>query len=307
MSIPLCQGVAFGERPYKLRGVHGEPVRVSQDLLSSVSFISTGTETALLHHATAFLLDHRSAIYLVTAKHVAEKFTKSPFYVRFNRKGGDSGLMPIDLGTEPEKLLCWFFHPEPSVDLAIMPFPIDLGAQDVVAVPLRSNAAVKKQSPMTDAGCGDMCHVIGLFSARAGKSRNIAVVHTGHIAAMADSKELIPVTWNGRDADLEGHLVEISNLNGLSGAPVFVRGGVELNVPINETEEITITTYKPELRLLGVWAGSWDKPTSRVQERVPVGVGIVTPAYRLLELLELPEVVENTLAWIRKSNAARLD
>ena len=86
-----------------------------------------------------------------------------------------------------------------------------------------------------------------------------------------------------------------------------VSGGVDLDVPINKKESIVITALKPELKLLGVWAGSWDKPTSRINERVPVGIGIVTPAYRLIELLDSPPVAENRQKWVNKSKSARLD
>lgn len=305
-SIQLQKGFAFGKQLYQLHSFHGAHMRVAHDLLSSVAFLSTGSEGDLTHQATAFLMLHKGALYLVTAKHVAESLGDNPYFVRFNRQKGEA-LLPIDFAMGTEKLFCWFAHPEPSIDLAVLPFPIDIGAQGVVAVALNSEGAVKPGSPTSDAGCGDMCHVIGLFSAMAGKSRNIAVVHTGHIAAMADSKELIPADNAGHPVELEGYLVEISNLSGLSGAPVFVRGGVELDVPINENDTVVITALKPELKLLGVWAGSWDKPTSRINDRVPVGIGIVTPAYRLIELLDSPAVTENRKSWIRKSKSAKLD
>jgi hypothetical protein len=283
-------------------------MRVAQDLLNSVTFISTGAPDELSHQATAFLLDHNSALYLVTAKHVAERLSDLPFYVRFNLASGSSKLLPIDFETSEEPLFQWFPHAEPSVDLAILPFPFDIGSQGVVAVALRSDALVERKNPMADAGCGDMCHVIGLFTPRPGRTRNIAVLHTGHIAAMSDGKELIETDDHGKKLQLEGYLVEASNLSGLSGAPVFVRGGLELNVPIEETGETrTITAPTPELKLLGVWAGSWDRPINQFSTRAPVGIGVVTPAYRLLELLESDAVAKNRREWIRKLNAAKTD
>ncbi len=244
---------------------------------------------------------------LVTAKHVEEGLGNDPYYIRFNRIGGGGGLLPIDLGMAGDDLFKWFAHPIPSVDLAVLPFPVDVAAQGVEAVALKSTASVKLERPMTEAGCGDMCHVIGLFAARAGEARNIAVVHTGHIAAMVDSKELIPTMDQGRITKLEGYLVEISNLSGLSGALVFVRGGVELNVPLGDNNQTAIVAHKPELRLLGVWAGSWDKPISPANARAPVGIGIVTPAHRLLELLDSDPVAENRRAWVTKLGAAKLE
>jgi hypothetical protein len=282
-------------------------MRVDQDLLLSVAFLCTGDMDNLTHQATAFLLLHKGARYLVTAKHVAEQLGDNPFFIRFNKAGDGFGLLPIDFAMGVDELFRWFAHPESTVDIAILPFPIDIGAQGMVAFALNSEMTVRLENPISDAGCGDMCHVIGLFSARAGNSRNFAVVHTGHIAAMCDSKELIEMDNNGHLVKREGYLIEISNLSGLSGAPVFVRGGIELDVPVSEKDTITITTHRPELRLLGVWCGSWDKPTSRINERVPVGIGVVTPAHRLVELLTSEAVVENRRQWIAKLSAAQAD
>jgi hypothetical protein len=48
--------------------------------------------------------------------------------------------------------------------------------------------------------------------------------------------------------------------------------------------------------LLGVWQGSWEG-TSAIggvgQKRVPVGIGIVTPAEKLIEVLNSPPCVAN--------------
>lgn len=282
-------------------------MRVDQDLMSSVAFLSTGGPDEQIHHATAFTLLHNGCRYLVTAKHVAEGLGDDPYYIRFNARGGGLGLLPLDFGMGGEQLFRWFAHSLPSVDLAVLPFPVDIKSQGMMAVDLNSEASVRKGSPMSDAGCGDMCHVIGLFTPVAGKARNIAVVHTGHIAAMSDSKELVPVNNQGQLMELEGYLVEISNMAGLSGAPVFVRGGVELDVPIDGPGNVIIVAHKPDLKLLGVWAASWDMPSSPLNARLPAGIGIVTPAYRLIELLESAEVIENRHAWSRKLNAEQAD
>jgi len=272
-------------------------MRVDQNLLLSTAFLCTGDQHEPVPHATAFLLIHDGALYLVTAKHVAAALGDDPFYARFNLVEGGSSLLPIDIGMSTEPLFRWFCHPNPAVDIAVLPFPVDIAAQGVQAFAIRSEMSARPQVPVSDAGCGDMCHVIGLFTRRSGRTRNFAVVHTGHIAAMCDSKELIDVDGGGQ---VEGYLVEISNLPGLSGAPVFVRGGVELDVPLGEDESLTITTHKPDLRLLGVWSGSWDRAVGQGSERVPIGMGIVAPAHRLIELLDSERIIENRNGWLRK-------
>lgn len=283
-------------------------MRVANDLLNSVLFFGHIVGDSFKACGTGFLLLHDSLIYIVTAGHLAEGLADNPFHIRVNTFAGEHGLFPIDMVMESESRFCWFRHPEASVDLAVLPFPVDLENQGVDAVALLSRAAVEQKNPMVDAGCGDMCHVIGLFSMRSGTRRNIAVVHTGHLAALSDSKELIPSSPNpGHTIYVEGHLVEISNLQGLSGAPVFVRGGLELNVPISPTETKVVTVYRPELKLLGVWQGSWDKNLVDTGQRVPVGMGVVTPAYRLIQLLESEPVAENRRRWLEELNAATAD
>ena len=308
-SLAVRRGYALGKRYYKLCGVYGQPMRVAHDLLSSVGFLGTGSPDDFIPKGTAFLLAHGGMLYLVTAKHVAEHLTDCPFSIRFNKLDGGSGLLPIDLVENSNSLFKWFFHNSSSVDIAIIPFPWDASSQGVHAVALRSDAAVPKTSPpVRDVGCGDMCHVIGLFTVHPGKSRNVAVVHTGHVAAMADTRELINVGVNGGIRELEGYLIELTNQPGLSGAPVFVRGGVELDMPIDKSSAVTtITAYKPELRLLGVWSASWDEPRHNAHDRVPVGMGVVTPAYRVLELLDSDDAVQNRLSWKSWFNTAHLD
>ena len=307
MSIPLRRGYSLGPGTFQLSGFHGVEMRVSQDLMLSVAFICIGAQEAPTPCATGFFLVHKGARYFVTARHVAEELSETPFFIRFNQNGPGLGLLPIDFEMSNEPLLRWIGHPNPAIDLAVMAFPIAIWEQGMVSIDLNSEAAITLENPISDAGCGDMCHVIGLFSRVSGSQRNVAVVHTGHIAAMPDSQELIEVDLGGKATQIEGFLVEISNLRGLSGAPVFVRGGVELNVPIEGGRNVTITALKPELKLLGVWAASWEKSISMSSERVPVGMGIVTPAYRLIELLNSDPVVENTKAWIAKLKAAKAD
>ncbi len=307
-SLALRRGFALGKGTYRLRGTYGNPMRVAFDLLSCVGFICTGDAKSLNVHGTAFILEHDGMLYLVTAKHVSVGLNDCPHLVRFNDQDGRSGAFHIDPQNDDPNFV-WFSHPEVSVDIAVMPFPWDLANQGVVAVALRSSALVKRVTDAaSEAGCGDMCHVIGLFNHHTGKARNIAVVHTGHIAAMADSKELIDVSRNGQVIEIEGYLIEISNLKGLSGAPVFVRQGLELTVPTNDDGgERIITTHTPDLRLLGVWSDSWDKPLAYAGDRIPVGMGIVAPASRLLELLNSNSVAENRIYWKRRINAATED
>lgn len=309
-SVPLARGMALGHAEYESRTFHGCKMRVAQNLMDSVVYLGHGEET-FVPRGTGFLLEYGGTLYLVTAQHVAENLGEDPFFIRANRVEGQAHNFHVDYHMEGDPLVRWFGHEKESIDLAITPFPVDVEGEQLQAAMIRGAHMAKLERPMKDAGCGDMCHVIGLFSHRPGVKRNMPVVHTGHIAAMCDSEELIPVSVtlpNGESATkyVEGYLVELSNLGGLSGAPVVVRGGIQLNLPVEGRGQRTIMTYTDELKLLGVWQGSWNRAAVGAKHDT-VAMGIVTPAHRLLELLESEPVAENRRALKERARAATAD
>lgn len=274
-------------------------MRVAQDLIDSVVFFGHGDDKEFSPKGTGFLLIFGGLLYLATARHVAENLGEDPFLIRANHNSGRANNYPLDLCMSGDTRIRWFAHEMESVDLAVLPFPIDAQAMGITASAIHGEHTVKLEKPMKDAGCGDMCHVVGLFAHRPGVNRNMPVVHTGHIAAMCDSEELIFVSSAGKTKRVEGYLVELSNLGGLSGAPVFVRGGVELNVPIADGPQRVISSFTPELKLLGVWQGSWNRGAVGTAQDT-VAMGIVTPGHRLLQLLDSEPVAENRREWLEQ-------
>lgn len=86
----------------------------------------------------------------------------------------------------------------------------------------------------------------------------------------------------------------------MSGSPVFTYlGGIRHDFP-PIGGEITLTTRAGAIRLLGLVHGHWDLASAeRVDavrdaldggERVNLGIAIVVPIARLLEILDYPEV-----------------
>jgi len=69
-----------------------------------------------------------------------------------------------------------------------------------------------------DIGLGDETFAIGLFRSHYGQQRNMPVIRVGNIAAMPE--EPIAAKY-GKDF-IEGYLVEMRSIAGLSGSPVFV-------------------------------------------------------------------------------------
>lgn len=306
MAIPLSRRHTLGPGHYRLCGAHGAPMRVSHDLQKCVAFIGDREELGFSSFGTAFFMLHKGAVYLVTAKHVAAARENDPYCVHFNMIDGASKSLHID-PLEIGQRLKWFFHDDPNVDLAAMLLHLDFPGMGIDSVALLSEAAVKRVFPRTEVGCGDMCYAIGLFRGHSGAARIKPAVHTGHVVMMADSAEPISVDDNGTELSVVGYVAGLANLPGLSGAPVFVRQGLEVDLPVGDNLTSTITASTPDLKLLGIWQGSWRIPDATTGGRVQVGLGIVVPAENLLDLLNSQPVEDHRAAWFKKENQAWTD
>ncbi|MDP9205829.1 MAG: hypothetical protein M3P12_10290 [Gemmatimonadota bacterium] len=97
----------------------------------------------------------------------------------------------------------------------------------------------------------------------------------------------------------EAYLVELHSIGGLSGSPAFLYlGGVRRHFPYGG--ELTLTQYAGAIYLLGLVHGHWDlgvqEELDTVQdaldrdERINMGIAIVVPIARVLEILDYPEV-----------------
>jgi hypothetical protein len=290
-------------------------MRISDSTRKCVFFIGQSDgRGGFIAAGTGFFLGHKRCRYLVTAQHIAHSIGDSPFAIRLNKNDGTSDSLPIDPILDG---LRWFSDTsDPNVDLAIMPFNCDLRPQGVDNLYLRSEIlATETKRKEWNIGNGDACYAIGLFQFVAGKKRNLPVVHTGNIALMPGD-ELIPVQdWlapqgSGKKRHVEGFLLELQNLKGLSGSPVFVRPTVEIEgLRTEEGREFTARMLNREIFLLGLWQSSWDAPPDEIMAiergeniRVPVGMGVVVPADKILALLEIPQLEE-----LRREQYAKWD
>ena len=97
----------------------------------------------------------------------------------------------------------------------------------------------------------------------------------------------------------EAYLVELLSIGGLSGSPVFTYlGGIRREFPIGG--EISVTARAGAIYLLGLVHGHWNLGSGeRLDvacdaldggERVNMGIAIVVPITRLLEILDYPAV-----------------
>lgn len=265
-------------------------MRIPEHLIKSVGFVAIDQDL-LQFGGTAFVVgiragDGRTAYpHLVTAKHVAEAIEPLDFLIAMNAKDGK----PRFLKTGGEK---WWFHPTEadSVDVAVIPFATPMfGAYDVEMIP-EDIFATESRIAEFDIGLGDELYIVGLFTRFFGRTHLIPLVRTGNIAMMP--KDELPIKDFG---NMEVYLAEGRSIGGLSGSPVFVRSTLKMPVKTAAGQLASISGLGP-LHFLGLMHGHWDLPTTFAAnehaEAVNMGVSIVVPAKKVLEVLYHPELVE---------------
>lgn len=232
-----------------------------------------------------------SFIYLITAKHIIEGIkTKSKdqkVYLRFNVKNDGTILMPVPIDK-------WLFHPQDeSVDGAVLPIsggPQLEGGQQLDFLLLPNNIAVTQEIVEKEGiGIGDEVFIVGLFAKHYGVEKNLPIIRVGNIALMSEEK--INTEKYGL---IDGYLIECRSIGGLSGSPVIVHlAGVRL---IKGQKNYQILGDR--FFWLGLIHGHWDVPISDTlvedaftHEKVNMGITIVIPAKKILEIINQEELV----------------
>jgi len=125
-------------------------------------------------------------------------------------------------------------------------------------------------------GVGSELLAIGLFSNREGEDKNIPVIRTGIVSAMAGE----PISDRTGHGPYHAYLAELLSMGGLSGSPVFYH-------PTSGTEFPKFSFY-----LVGIIRSHWDEKPANAPADLPRreymnrGIAAVTPATGILELLE---------------------
>ena len=270
-------------------------MRIPDHLIKSVGFISrcepdlSGGWKPLQFGGTAFVVGVHMGegvgyAHLVTAKHVAEAIEPAEAVIAMNAKDG----MPRFLRTGDQP---WFYHPteKDSVDVAVIPFGCEnFSEYDITWIP-ENIFATEKRIADFNIGLGDEIVIVGLFTRFHGATHLIPLVRSGNIAMMPRDK--MPIKGFG---DMEAYLAEGRSIGGLSGSPVFVRNTV--NLPVQGTKgALAQMSGLGSLHLLGLMHGHWEVPASfsnaEQAEAVNMGVSIVVPAEKILEVLYHPELV----------------
>ncbi|MBZ0138897.1 MAG: serine protease [Pseudorhodoplanes sp.] len=273
-----------------------------------------GEDGGVEYGGTGFLVSfpssdyHEPFAYIVTARHVANALSKwedTGFHLRVNTVGGGSVIASL-------VVMEWHFHPDPTVDLAVFSGFLGPPKYDQWHFRLDDHLWFDHRIPNIVA-CGDEVNLVGLFRLHVGSKRNVPIVHSGHVALLPDPKERVPIRdrTTGEIVESEVFLIEAQTLDGLSGSPVFMHEVVNLEGMRSDTG------YVPKayggVRFLGLYTGSWDGEPGAIlaadrnlkgAKRIPVGMGTVVPALKLIELLrDHPKMQQNRKQFVEKKKA----
>lgn len=223
--------------------------------------------------------------FLVTAKHVADEISGADAVVRMNTKDGSYVIFEtVDSS--------WWFHPtEPNaVDAAVTIFaPPPTVKLDLRTVPIQMfiNDQVIEDRAI---GIGDEAYISGLFTRITETSRNEPVMRIGNIAMMPKEKINFPPIGM-----IDAYVLEARSIGGLSGCPVFVRETV--NIPLSDIPggpEKRPLHGLGSMYFMGSMIGHWQIPpgmNSVLAEAVNMGMSVVVPASKILEILQQPDLV----------------
>lgn len=225
--------------------------------------------------------------YAVTSRHVIEDIKKEgddfKVYFRLNRRRGKTEFVETQAKD-------WIYHQDdPMVDVAIFPWqpPFTDFETDII---WNATFATEEVIEKYCVGTGDEVFVVGLFSMRLGRGKNIPIVRIGNIAAMPS--EPINTVVGKSSGLMQAYLIEARSTSGLSGSPVFVNLGTSRKIG-KRTLHATATKNDPRgvFYLIGIMHGHYDDletKTPLTDKRINMGIGIVAPIEQLNEILNQP-------------------
>jgi hypothetical protein len=284
---------------YYLSQPKGILMRISDHVKKCVGFVGDRDGPNIRYRGTVFFVSvaERAPLrgeatfawkfcYIVTAKHVVEALDCSDCVIRMNDKQGRSVVFEAS-GIK------WFYHPtDATVDCAAALFapPKDLNLH--IGTISDTLFATPQLIDEYEIGVGDEVYVAGLFTRITETAKNQPVVRTGHIAMMPDEK--IEFSRLGL---IDAYLIETKSFGGLSGCPVFVRHTV--STPITQESEGPPVGRLKRLYgggssyLLGSMIGHWvlpEGPDPALSEALNFGISAVVPMYKILEVMNHPEL-----------------
>ncbi len=273
-------------------------MRISDHVLRSVGFIGevqerseSGVRGDLC--ATGFFVRVPSTVrgaylYFVTARHVARDLRDRDVYVLVNKLGGGTteilaasrlyGIYTLSTARAMSRLFRW---PSSSPDADLLPIPIN---------EFLTPESIEEFS----IGIGDEVFATGFFSEIPNTTRNIPILRHGNIAMMPTEQLQTDLGF----ADV--YLVEARSIGGISGSPVYVRPSEKIPVQTSPGGPIeAVLGLRDQIKVLGLMHGHWDVRESEMnnptvnhdpKRGVNYGVAIVTPAVKIIETLNAPNL-----------------
>ncbi|WP_131809911.1 hypothetical protein [Mycolicibacterium elephantis] len=278
---------------------------VSRQITNAVCFVCEGADGKYIPRGTAFFMGipipgdpgGRLMGVVVTALHVIWKIEEKQhqIFLRVNTQDGgfDYVEMPFSEWSRPD-------HSDGIVDAAACYFPHDNIQKFDFKFFGEEHIATSELMAAEDIGIGDEVYLAGLFVSHAGQGRNEPIVRSGTIAAMPAEEVL---TTQGY---MRAYLIESRSVGGLSGSPVFV--DVSLYRQDSNGRIQLRGSNQTAWYLIGLIRGHWDATDSlpfrsdyssetdfnvpaedgamdERDERVNMGIAIVTPIERVLPLI----------------------
>ncbi len=263
-------------------GISRTILAIPSEVKKAVAFIYTFEEKKkMTKGATGFFIGEQTSqspehyrVYLVTAKHVVQTDDLKSFLpeisVRLNTLDGGSDLFKVPLiftGANQNV----FLHPDPTVDLAVIPLLPDKTKYDFGFLE-QDLLTTKEDFEKLNISEGADVFFTGLFIPYMGVNRIYPIVRFGKVALIPDERVMV----NGEKKEV--YLIEAGAYSGSSGSPVFVN-----------TEEDSSDSPR---KLIGIISNHFidrlpvsPTQTDRSAVVANIGIAIIEPAYKLQEIL----------------------
>ena len=265
--------------------------------LDSVAAIGEpGERDSINYFATAFLFGHPGSTqtskkqsywtFLVTNRHVVHPHRQ--LWIRFRAPTTDQDATPFLVPVEESPPDPWILHPDPSIDLAVLPLdtvPMPSEFKPNRFLTLDRHAIAREELRSSECNEGNEVFILGFPLGIVGTSQNDVIVRHGIIARIRD-------WYDGRSKNF---LIDSSIYPGNSGGPVVLK-------PV-----LWSANHRPKIthaRLLGLVAAYLpyqDVATSRQTGRIRLvseensGLAQVVPIDAVVELTSIiSEVFDNS-------------
>jgi hypothetical protein len=233
--------------------------------------------------------------YAVTNRHVVNKLRGKSGVIRVNRIGGGFDIIETDLDG-------WLPHPNGD-DVAVYPLNVDLSLKTRYVS--RRQFLSPERIAKLDIGPGNNVFMVSRVMSHSGKFLNTPALRFGNISMMP-IEPVINADYLGQ----ESFLVEGRSLAGTSGSPVFVQFSIEDHARPEGPHLADKTEMETGPWLLGInWGhlqlvdpdyefivkssdSGYVRHPNGWRVRVNTGIMQVVPAWKIWEILELPELIE---------------